>query len=235
MHVSQPRIEVLPGSQLYINDSTVQLAGGSMWMQHMWLSVAMTPRENLAYWNWFHFQLSNGWNLEITYFRFEDGRPTPYPNGNLFSPTGDENYHFKLDAITFREYGPWRSPKTGIVYNIRHDITVEIPGHRVGSPCRGLGVNTFSFDWLLGRACVCGPFVALIPFLFSFKRTFAVPMLLTWPDHVVTMASLRPCACPNIDGPPFLHCFSRHFRSVPVLPSALVGIPTDPGQHQAPD
>lgn len=130
MHVSQPRIDVLPGSYLFINGSSTQVTG-TLWMQHMWLSKSLTTPDKLAYWNWFHFRLSDGWLLEFTYFRISDGSPTPYPNGNLWSPNADVNIFFELDAITFKESNLWKSPKTGNEYYIWHELEIDVPGHNV--------------------------------------------------------------------------------------------------------
>ncbi len=86
---------------------------GSAWMDHEFSSAPLEP--DLAGWDWFSLQLSNGSELMVYLLRRKDGSLNEASSGTLVD-AGGKALHLPHDAIRVEPLDHWKSPRSGVVY-----------------------------------------------------------------------------------------------------------------------
>jgi predicted secreted hydrolase len=96
---------------------------GTAWLDREWSTTSLGPE--LAGWDWFGLQLSDGTDLMIYQLRRHDGNATPFSGGSLVSPTGIVT-RLRSTDVQLRVIDKWRSPATNTEYPVAW--AVSIPG-----------------------------------------------------------------------------------------------------------
>ncbi len=109
-YYSQPRM-VTQGA-VTVRDKTFSVEGTS-WMDHEFSTSALGPE--LAGWDWFSVQLSDGSEVMLYALRQTDGGHAPFSSGTLIAPDGTTRLLGPEDFV-IQATGQWRSPRTGGVY-----------------------------------------------------------------------------------------------------------------------
>jgi predicted secreted hydrolase len=99
---------------------------GESWMDHEFFTSAMAP--NLAGWDWFSLQLSDGAEVMLYLLRHKDGTVDPASAGTLIDPQGNSR-HLKLSDFTVKPAGAWTSPHTQAKYPAGWEITIPGAGY----------------------------------------------------------------------------------------------------------
>jgi predicted secreted hydrolase len=119
-YYSLPRIETT--GTLALRGQTWIVTGLS-WMDHEFSTSALGPE--LAGWDWFSLQLSDGSEVMLYALRRTDGRRDPFSSGTLIAPDGATRTlapdEFEIVAT---ERSAWRSPRTGGRYPAGWTLTV---------------------------------------------------------------------------------------------------------------
>jgi len=92
---------------------------GLSWLDREWSSYALG--DDLAGWDWFALQLSNGADLMYYQLRKKDGSTSAYSKGNLISEKG-QSTPLVFEQIQLSILNTWQSPSTGIRYPIHWKI-----------------------------------------------------------------------------------------------------------------
>lgn len=86
---------------------------GSSWMDHEFSSAPL--EEDLAGWDWFSVQLSDGTELMVYLMRRKDGSLAPASSGTFVDSSGKpvalDHKSIRIDVL-----GHWRSPRSGALY-----------------------------------------------------------------------------------------------------------------------
>ena len=106
--------------QVTARGETVNVDGES-WFDHEWSTSALGG--NVAGWNWFSLQLSDGRELMFYQFRLADGGIGRLSAGTLIEPDGTTR-HLSADEVQIQVEGSWRSPETDADYPARWRMTV---------------------------------------------------------------------------------------------------------------
>jgi predicted secreted hydrolase len=106
-YYSLPRIET--AGTIVTRGQTWAVAGLS-WMDHEFSTSALGPE--LAGWNWFSLQLSDGSEVMLYALRRTDGSRDPFSSGALIAADGATRV-LTPDEFTIQATGAWRSPRTG--------------------------------------------------------------------------------------------------------------------------
>jgi predicted secreted hydrolase len=101
---------------------------GESWMDHEFFTSAMAP--NLAGWDWFSLQLSDGGEVMLYLLRHKDGAVDPASSGSLIDPQGNTR-HLKLSDFTVKPTGAWTSPHTQAQYPAGWEITIPGAGYHL--------------------------------------------------------------------------------------------------------
>ena len=118
IYYSLPRIDT---------EGTVTVGGktfaveGLSWMDHEFSTSALGPE--LAGWDWFSLQLSDGSEVMLYALRRADGSRDPFSSGTLIAPDGSTR-PLGPDEFEIQSTGEWRSPRTGGVYPAGWTVTV---------------------------------------------------------------------------------------------------------------
>ena len=118
IYYSQPRIDTT--GAVTVSGRTFAVDGLS-WMDHEFSTSALGPE--LAGWDWFSLQLSDGSEVMFYALRRTDGGRDPFSSGTLIAPDGS-TWPLDPDAFDIQPTGEWRSPRTGGVYPAGWTIVV---------------------------------------------------------------------------------------------------------------
>ena len=164
---------------------TVPVTGWA-WLDREWSTSALGPE--LAGWDWFALQLSDGSDLMVYRLRRRDGGTDPFSAGTLVGPGGDA-VRLGPDDFVLEATGAWTSPRGGrypsgwrvavpsrglrltvepVLADQELDLTfrywegaVAVTGERDGRPVRGRGyVELTGYGEAGGRRTGRGPGVA---------------------------------------------------------------------------
>lgn len=83
---------------------------GLSWMDHEFSTSALGPE--LAGWDWFSLQLSDGSEIMLYALRRTDGARDPFSSGTLIAADGSTR-PLAPDEFEIKATGEWRSPRTG--------------------------------------------------------------------------------------------------------------------------
>jgi predicted secreted hydrolase len=83
---------------------------GLSWMDREWSTSSLD--QNVAGWDWFALQLSDG--REVMYYQLRDkaGGATPFSSGTLVAADGSAQ-HLGRDDVRLEVLGTWQSPRSG--------------------------------------------------------------------------------------------------------------------------
>ncbi len=98
--------------RLTLGERTLEVTGSS-WMDHEWFSHSLAPE--LAGWDWFALQLSDGREVMLYLLRRGDGSIDPASSGSLIDQEGQVR-HLKLADFQITSTSTWKSPHSGAVY-----------------------------------------------------------------------------------------------------------------------
>lgn len=108
-YYSLPRIETT--GTVVLRGQTWAVTGLS-WMDHEFSTSALGPE--LAGWDWFSLQLSDGSEVMLYALRRTDGSRDPFSSGTLIAPDGSTRALAPDEfEITATGRSAWRSPRTG--------------------------------------------------------------------------------------------------------------------------
>jgi len=110
IYYSLPRIdtrgEITLGGKIFA-------VSGLSWMDHEFSTSALGPE--LAGWDWFSLQLSDGSEVMLYALRRADGSRDPFSSGTLIAADSSTR-PLGPDEFEIQPTGEWRSPRTGGVY-----------------------------------------------------------------------------------------------------------------------
>lgn len=109
--------------RLSIDNKNLGVAG-SVWMDREWSSNALGAE--LAGWDWFSLQLSDGRELMVYRLRRKDGGTGPFSSGALILRAG-ETIPLAADEVRLSVRRHWRSPRGPQRYPVAW--TIDIPAH----------------------------------------------------------------------------------------------------------
>jgi predicted secreted hydrolase len=95
---------------------------GLVWMDREWSTSALEG--DLAGWDWFALQLSDGSDLMIYRLRRSDGSASEYTGGSLTRADGTVT-HLSRDDVRLTPLETWRSPRSNAEYPV--EWQVELP------------------------------------------------------------------------------------------------------------
>jgi len=108
--------------ELRVNGRRVAVRGES-WMDHEFGSGQAGPE--LAGWDWFSVQLSNGAELMIYRLRDRKGQTLAASSGTYVAANGVTT-HLKRQDIRLESLGTWRSPHSQAIYPARWRVMVPV-------------------------------------------------------------------------------------------------------------
>jgi len=117
-YTSRPRIDTT--GAVTVGGKTIAVDGLS-WMDHEFSTSALGPE--LAGWDWFSLQLSDGSEVMLYALRRADGSRDPFSSGTLIAPDGSTRL-LAPDEFEIQPTGEWRSPRTGGIYPAGWTVTV---------------------------------------------------------------------------------------------------------------
>jgi predicted secreted hydrolase len=120
IYYSLPRIDT--AGAVTVGGKTFAVEGLS-WMDHEFSTSALGPE--LAGWDWFSLQLSDGSEVMFYALRRTDGSRDPFSSGTLIAPDGSTR-PLGLDEFEIQSTSQWRSPRTGGVYPAGWTVTVPL-------------------------------------------------------------------------------------------------------------
>src|SRR5690606_8563826 len=88
---------------------------GYAWMDREWSTSALSP--DLAGWDWFALQLSDGRDLMVYRLRRTDGTASPYSGGSLIDAEGNRRA-LQADDIELEARARWQSEGSGTTYPV---------------------------------------------------------------------------------------------------------------------
>ncbi|MEN6484792.1 MAG: lipocalin-like domain-containing protein [Syntrophobacteraceae bacterium] len=100
------------GGTIVLNGKEIPVRGTS-WMDHEFSSAPM--EEDLAGWDWFSMQLSDGTELMVYLMRRKDGSCAPASSGTFVDASG-KSVALDRESIRVDVLGHWRSPRSGALY-----------------------------------------------------------------------------------------------------------------------
>jgi predicted secreted hydrolase len=109
---------------LRIGSETFEV-GGLSWMDHEW-STSSLPQD-LAGWDWFAIQLSDGRELMYFQLRHRDGMSDPLNGGTLVAADGTTR-RLARDDVRLDALGAWQSPRSGTSYPAGWRLQVPMAG-----------------------------------------------------------------------------------------------------------
>jgi predicted secreted hydrolase len=101
---------------------------GESWMDHEFFTSAMAP--NLSGWDWFSFQMEDGWEVMLYLLRHKDGAVDAASAGSLIDPQGRVRHLNRAD-FTVKPTGAWTSPHTRAHYPAGWEIAIPGAGYRL--------------------------------------------------------------------------------------------------------
>ena len=118
LYYSRPRIDTV--GAVTVGGRTFAVEGLS-WMDHEYSTSALGPE--LAGWDWFSLQLSDGSEVMLYALRRTDGSRDPFSSGTLIAPDG-LTQPLSPDEFEIQPTGEWHSPRTDGVYPAGWTVTV---------------------------------------------------------------------------------------------------------------
>jgi predicted secreted hydrolase len=115
--------------KLVLGPDTVRVTGLA-WLDREWSTSALD--EGLVGWDWFAFQLDDGWDMIVYRLRREDGSAAAASEGALIDSAGNRTPLAWGRDVIVEHTGTWTSPLDGTVYPA---------GWRVRLPARGWDLN----------------------------------------------------------------------------------------------
>ena len=109
-YYSQTRLNT--SGEIGLNDETFEVAGIS-WKDHEYSTSALSPGQ--VGWDWFSFQLQDGFDLMVFQIRRADGSIDPFSSGSLIGPNGMVN-RLRREDFEIQVTDRWRSPDSGVEY-----------------------------------------------------------------------------------------------------------------------
>jgi len=107
-----------------VGGTTYRVEGNS-WLDREWGTGALGGE--LAGWDWFALQLSDGSDLMFYRLRRRDGKADPYSAGSLVRPDGSFRI-LSADDAAIQVLGSWKSPSSGARYPSRWRMRVPPEG-----------------------------------------------------------------------------------------------------------
>ncbi|MGD2026220.1 MAG: lipocalin-like domain-containing protein [Anaerolineales bacterium] len=117
-YYSQPRLR--SNGTVAIGEAQYLVEGWS-WKDHEF-STSVLSEEQVG-WDWFSFQLDDGTDLMLYYFRREDGSIDPFSSGTLISPDGETRLLAPED-FNITVLDTWESPHSGAEYPAEWQIAI---------------------------------------------------------------------------------------------------------------
>jgi len=111
---------LLADGRLRLGEEELAVAG-TAWLDREWSTTSLEPE--LAGWDWFGLQLSDGTDLMIYQLRRHDGTATPFSGGSLVSPTGIVT-RLRSTDVQLRVIDKWRSPVTDTEYPVAWAVSI---------------------------------------------------------------------------------------------------------------
>ena len=109
-YYSQTRLNT--SGEIGLNDDTFEVVGMS-WKDHEYSTNALSPGQ--VGWDWFSFQLQDGFDLMVFQIRRADGSIDLFSSGSLIGPNGLVN-NLRREDFEIQVTDRWRSPDSGVEY-----------------------------------------------------------------------------------------------------------------------
>jgi len=109
-YYSQTRLNT--SGEIGLNDETFEVVGMS-WKDHEYSTNALSPGQ--VGWDWFSFQLQDGFDLMVFQIRRADGSIDLFSSGSLIGPNGLVN-NLRREDFEIQVTDRWRSPDSGVEY-----------------------------------------------------------------------------------------------------------------------
>ncbi len=101
---------------------------GTAWMDHEFASAPIAP--NIAGWDWFSIQLSDGSDLMLYLMRNKSGGYSAVSSGTFVGKDG-RTVHLSVQDFRAQVLSEWKSPHTGAVYPASWLIEIPLLGLRL--------------------------------------------------------------------------------------------------------